>query len=88
MVKSVGVTVTGAQLRAARALLNMRAEDLANESKVSLRTIRRAEIDDGPLKMTAANASAILTAFMEHGITFIENRESLGVTASRKCKRT
>jgi hypothetical protein len=70
-----GVTVTGAQLRAARALIGMRAEDLARETKVSLRTIRRAEAENGPVTMTAANASALVAELQHRGVRFISTQE-------------
>ena len=39
--------ITGSQIRAARALLRWRAEDLANEAKIGVATVRRAEAKDG-----------------------------------------
>jgi len=88
MVKAAGSTLTGAQLRAARALIGMRAEDLAQESKVSLRTIRRAEAENGPAKMTSANLAALTDAFLKRGVRFIKTRdESLGVAISQISQR-
>jgi predicted transcriptional regulator len=63
-------TLTGAQLRAARALLNMSAHGLATRSKVSLRTIRRAESDNGAVSMTAANTARLIEVLEERGVVF------------------
>jgi phosphomannomutase len=65
--KNTELGLTGAQLRAARGLLALSANVLAEESKVSLRTIRRAEQDHGPVSMTKANAALIIEALEERG---------------------
>src|ERR1043165_2653269 len=71
---------TSAQIRAARALLHWSAQDLANQSWVSLRTIRRAELTDGDTTMTNANALAIRRALEAGGVEFIdENGGGAGV---------
>ncbi|MEJ0047393.1 MAG: transcriptional regulator [Rhodospirillales bacterium] len=64
--------MTGAQLRAARALLGWTAQQLADASAVSLATIRRAEIDGGAVRMIAANAAAIVRALDAAGVEFID----------------
>jgi transcriptional regulator with XRE-family HTH domain len=72
--------ITGAQMRAARALVRMSAEDLAVRSKVGVATIRRAEANDGPTSMTAVNAQAIRSALEDAGVEFIpENGGGAGV---------
>lgn len=78
MVKIPEVRLTGAQLRAARALLNWSAQDLAEASRVSLRTIRRAEVGDDQVKMTAANEAALLKALEENGIMLLNLPEGYG----------
>ena len=50
----------------------MSAETLANETKVSLRTIRRAEHDHGPVGINAANAERIRSVLEEFGVCFIQ----------------
>lgn len=73
-------TITGAQIRAARALLRWRAEDLATASKVGVATVRRAEGEDGPVGMTAANVAAVRGALESAGVIFVEeNGEGPGV---------
>ncbi|ABS14498.1 hypothetical protein [Brucella anthropi] len=72
--------ITGSQIRAARALLRWRAEDLANEAKIGVATVRRAEAKDGDHGMTDANESAVRTAFEKAGVIFVaENGEGPGV---------
>lgn len=64
-------TITGAQLRAARALLRWSAEELAERTKVGVATLRRAENIDGPVGMTAANQSVVRAALEAAGVEFI-----------------
>ena len=59
-------------MRAARALLRWTAETLADRSKVSLATIKRAEGVDGDTRMIAANVEAVRTALEAGGVDFIE----------------
>lgn len=62
----------GSQIRGARALLRWSASDLAKASSVGANTIRRAEVEDGILSMTAANQRAVRQALEDAGIQFIE----------------
>jgi len=72
--------MTGRQLRAARALLGWSAERLAETSKIGLTTIRRAEGEDGTVRMTAANVNTIRRTFEDVGVEFIsENGGGAGV---------
>lgn len=72
--------MTAGQLRAARALLRLSAEKLAETAGVSLVTIRRSEAIDGPVKMMRANAEALRRALEAAGIEFIpENGGGAGV---------
>lgn len=67
-------------MRAARALLRWTADDLAQRSKVGLSTIKRTEAAEGPMRLTAANASALQRALEDGGIEFIsENGGGVGV---------
>lgn len=74
--------ITSAQLRAARGLLNWSGLRLAEESGVSLPTIRRSEPMDGPLRMMPANARAIRSTLEAAGVEFIENGVRLRSTES------
>lgn len=64
-------TITGAQVRAGRALLRWSAEDLARQSKLGVATIRRAEAQDGAVTSNAANVQAIVDAFEKAGLEII-----------------
>jgi len=72
--------LTSGQIRAARALLRWRAEDLARESAVGVATIRRAELAEDQTSMTAANDMAVRRALEAAGVEFIdENGGGAGV---------
>ena len=64
--------LTSFQIRAARALVKWSAENLARNSSVSLRTIRRAELAERHTSMTAPNDLAIRRAFEGAGVEFID----------------
>ena len=70
--------IIGSQIRAGRALLRWRAEDLATASGVGVATIRRAELIDGVTNMTAPNSAAIRAALEAAGVQFLDN----GATAA------
>ena len=72
--------LTPAQIRAARALLRWRAEDLAAHSAAGVATVRRAELAEDETVMTAANNAAIRRALEDAGVVFIaENGGGAGV---------
>ncbi|MDQ0447818.1 transcriptional regulator [Methylobacterium aerolatum] len=74
------ILLTGAQIRAARALNRWSAEDLAKAAKLGTATIKRAEAQDGPVTSTQANVAAIIRAFRDIGIDFIfEDNIGVGV---------
>jgi hypothetical protein len=64
--------LTSAQIRAARALIRWRAQDLARASEVGVATIRRAELAEGETAMTAVNNAAVRSALENGGVEFIE----------------
>ena len=73
-------SLTSSQIRAARALVQWLARDLARESAVGVATIRRAELAGGETSMTAANDLAVRRALEEAGVEFIdENGGGAGV---------
>jgi ribosome-binding protein aMBF1 (putative translation factor) len=77
--------VAGFQIRAARAVLGWSAEDLARESSVSLRTIRRAEVSEVHANMTVANELAVRRALEVAGVEFInENGGGPGVRLRKR----
>jgi hypothetical protein len=64
--------LSSAQIRAARALIRWRAQDLARESTVGVATIRRAELTDSETSLTAANDLAIRRTLEAAGVEFID----------------
>ncbi|MDF2809480.1 MAG: DNA-binding protein [Microvirga sp.] len=74
--------IKGLQIRAARAILRWRAEDLAEKSQVGVATIRRAEAFDSGTQLTAANEDAVRRAFESAGIKFIDEAGGAGVYAT------
>jgi hypothetical protein len=78
--------LTSGQIRAARAFLRWRAEDLARESAVGVATIRRAELAEYETAMTAPNDIAVRRALEAAGVEFID--ENGGGPGVRLKKRT
>ncbi|MBY3433298.1 transcriptional regulator [Rhizobium laguerreae] len=66
-------TLTGMHLRAARALLRWRVQELARRSRVPIETLKRAELLDGPVNMTAPEQEAIIKALQMGGVSLIED---------------
>nr|WP_091839884.1 hypothetical protein [Bosea lupini] len=80
-----GISVTGAQLRAARALLQMDQKSLAELSKVSIATIKRLEPTVGPIRAHNVTIEALRRALEAAGIEFIaENGGGVGVRLARR----
>ena len=80
-------SLISAQIRAARSLIRWTAEDLARASRVSLRTIRRAELADQATSMTTANELAVRSALESAGVEFInENGGGPGVRLRKRKK--
>jgi hypothetical protein len=81
--------LTSAQIRAARALLRWRAEDLARESEVGIATIRRAELREAETSLTAPNDRAIRRALEAAGVEFIdENGGGPGLRLRKRFHKT
>jgi len=73
-------SLTGAQIRSARALLKWSAQELADHSSLGVNTIRRAEATDHATSLTNANVLAIRRVFESAGVEFIdENGGGAGV---------
>jgi transcriptional regulator with XRE-family HTH domain len=64
-----------AQLRAARALLGWRQEDVAQAANISVATIRRIESQEGALTGYISTLLKIQAAFEQAGIHFIDGDE-------------
>ncbi|WP_309083309.1 helix-turn-helix transcriptional regulator [Chelativorans sp.] len=75
--------VTPAQIRAARALLDISQQELADLSKVSLRTIVQAERDAG--SVSASIVQALVLSLQAAGVELIpENGGGPGVRLARR----
>ena len=82
-----GGLLSSAQIRAARALLRWSADDLARESALGVNTIRRAEVAEEGISLTAANNLAIRRAFENAGVELIdENGGGAGVRLRKPAK--
>jgi hypothetical protein len=78
-------SLTGAQIRAARALLKWSAAALARQCALGVNTIRRAEVAEVATSLTAANEMAIRRAFESAGVEFIdENGGGPGVRLRKR----
>src|SRR5450631_2181054 len=79
--------ITGAQMRAARALVRWSADDLAKHSKLGVATVRRAEAAEGQPPITESNCDAIERALESAGVEFIaENGGGPGVRLKKTAK--
>jgi hypothetical protein len=77
--------LTSDQIRAARAVLRWRAQDLARASAVGVATIRRAELAERETSMTTPNDLAVRRALEAAGIEFIdENGGGPGVRLRKR----
>ena len=79
-----------AQIRAARALLGWRQEDIAEAAKISVATIRRIESQEQLLTGNVSTLLKIQAAFEQAGIQFIDEDETGGLglrMAKKKRKR-
>ena len=74
-----------AQIRAARALLGWRQEQLAGAAGTGLATIRRLEQGQGLVKANVSTAARIQTAFEQAGVQFLEedDKEGIGVRLTK-----
>ena len=84
----MGGKLSGAQIRAGRALLRWSAAELAQASSLGANTVRRAEVSDGETSLTVANNQAIRRALELAGIEFIdENGGGPGVRLRKSPKQ-
>ena len=65
------MVLTGQQIRAARAILRLKAIELAEKAGVGLSTVQRAEAVDGPAPMIRANMDVIRRTLEACGIEFL-----------------
>lgn len=78
-------TITSEQLRAARALIRWEQKDLAEQSGVSLPTVKRLETKPGKIAANGPTIDALLRALESAGIQFIpENGAGVGVRLTKR----
>jgi transcriptional regulator with XRE-family HTH domain len=77
-----------AQIRAARALLGWRQEDLSKASGVGTATIQRIEKSDRPIAGYVSTIVRIQSAFEEAGILFIDEDDTAGIGLRLAKKKT
>ena len=73
-----------AQIRAARALLGIRQEELAKSAKIGLATIQRIEQTPGVVQANFSTVMKIQTALERAGVRFLDEPETVGVTVDRR----
>lgn len=79
--------ITGSQIRAARALLDIMMKDLASASGVNERTLRRYEAQDGVPPDRGGNLSKVRLALEGMGVEFITpSDDALGVILHKTIK--
>jgi transcriptional regulator with XRE-family HTH domain len=79
--------ITSEQIRAARQLIRVTADDLASKSGVGVATIRRFELMTGVPSGNARSVEAIQAALEEMGVEFIgtpEDRPGVRFNPSKK----
>ena len=67
------------QIRAARALLGWKQDDLAKEAKIGVATIRRIEGQKGPMMGYISTLTRIQSAFEDGGIRFLDKDSEGGI---------
>lgn len=72
---------TGAQLRAARGLLNLSVIELSERTGLAPNTIKRAEGTNGPSPITRANAKLMIATLTDLGVMFVPADEAAGAGA-------
>lgn len=70
--------LTAQQVRAARALLGWKQEELAQKARIGLATIQRLERGSGPLMAHVSTAVKIEACLKDAGILFIDTEGPVG----------
>jgi transcriptional regulator with XRE-family HTH domain len=87
-IKNTSTMLYAAQIRAARALLGWRQEDLAKAAKVGLATLARIEQGQGMVQGNFSTVIKIQRALEKEGISFTENQDGgIGVWLEKKPRR-
>src|SRR5580704_1844355 len=78
-----GITFTGRQIAAARTLIGMRQEELAEAAGISAPTLRRMELSEGIPGGIRNNLLAVQRALADAGAEFIKDIHGIGVRLRR-----
>lgn len=74
------IKLTGEQVRAARAMLKISAQQLADAAGIGVATVRRSEAENGTISANYSSSKAMQDALEAAGIVFIsENGDGAGV---------
>lgn len=84
--RSAAANVTGAEIRAARALLKLSQRELSRLSSVSCLTIVRIEATNGPVRCRAKLIGSITSVLSRKGVEFLSPRH-LGIGVRLKARR-
>ena len=76
---TLSLSITGEQIRAARALARTEQAELAQRSSLSLQTIKRLEGIRGMVDANVRTLNAIVRAFEDMGVRFLAYEEGAGV---------
>lgn len=63
--------ITSCQIRAARALLNWSAQQLADQAGLGVATVRRMELAEGVPSSNAQNLAIVKASFEANGVEFV-----------------
>jgi predicted transcriptional regulator len=86
-IKNTSGMLYAAQIRAARALLGWKQQDLAKAAKVGLATLARIEQGQGMVQGNFSTVMKIQRALEKEGISFTENQdEGIGVWLEKKTR--
>lgn len=69
---------TGAQLRAARGMVNMSVLELSERTGLAQNTVKRAESVNGPAPVNAANARMMVVTLEALGVAFLPAENAIG----------
>ena len=72
MVFSMTISITGPQLKAARALARLSGRELAQKAQVAHGTIKRIEADPGPIQARTNTVRKLVAALERAGVEFID----------------
>lgn len=80
MISLEKIKITAEQLRGARAMVRISAQELADRAGVGVATVRRSEAETGEISATFSNSNAMKAALEAAGVEFIpENGGGAGV---------